>query len=162
MPEIETENGNGSLRKCLWCRDAFTPTHPRQMYCKRKCTNRAHKARRRDAQSIPDTPVKRCDPARLLYEMQRERDRVGVARVVVDDYLECRAGVLEAEEQMRQWSKRLIDRRARLATLAEPPLSRAVQILLGDEPLVIPGRTAAVGIVSTDGLIGVAIFGTPR
>jgi hypothetical protein len=163
MSEIETSPGGpGSLRKCPWCREAFTPAKKWQIYCKKKCANRAQKARKRDLQAIPDTPPERCDPSRLLFELQLERDRIRVARLEVDAYLEVRAGVLEAEEQLRQWTQRLMDRRARLTGLTEPPLSRRVQLLRGDERLVVPGGTTAVGIVSTDGLVGVAIFGVPH
>jgi len=162
MSETESESVQGRIRKCLWCRRAFEAKQPKQTFHNRKCAQRAWKAKKKDREAIQEDRTARVSPEQLLYQVQRDRDRISVPRLEVVDYLEARAGVLEAEEQLRQWHKRLMDRRARLLKLEEPPLSRHVQLLLGVQALIVPARTTAIGLVSTDGLIGVAIYGTPR
>lgn len=162
MSEVEQSFGNGKVRKCLWCRKMFEAAKPKQNYCCAKCRGLAWKARKRESEGIQGNQGGQLKPEAMLQELQQQRDRLNMPRLEVLEYLEVRAGILEAEEQLRQWHKRLQDRRTRLLGLQEPPLSRHVELLVTDGPLHMPHRAMAIGIVSTDGLIGVAIYGTPH
>ena len=56
-------------------------------------------------------PEKHVELAKLLANVQCARDQAGIPRLELNRYLQCRAQVIEAEEQLRLWGQRLAERK---------------------------------------------------
>ncbi len=166
MEELQREVQIGETaaeRRCKKCGDPVTVKRPNQQYCSGRC-RRAALMRRKRAREVVQLPaqINPMDAGRLLQEAQEEREEAGKERLQSDPYLEARAALIEAEWQVRDWAARLKTRREHLEKLKEPPVDRKVQRLNRTEVLTVPDNALSVGIVTTDGCLGVAVYGVRR
>lgn len=150
-------------RRCLECGRSFRPARVTQVYCSERHRRTALMRRKRARESLqqPDRPAPiQC--ADLLEAAQSERARMGRPPLVVDGFLEARALVLEAEMQVKAWAERLRARRLAAEQLADPGGERAIKRLAPGEALLVPDWARSLAIVSTDGHLGLVVYGTTR
>ena len=131
-----------------------------QFYCSVPCRHKAKDRRKRERQRAVAIPAAGIELNNQILKMQTERDKRALARLFIHPYLNARAEVLEAEQQLKAWTERLHHRRATLSRLFAPEMSRHVVVVSEKVPLpASPDGAIAYGASSTDGLLGVVVFG---
>lgn len=148
-------------RRCLECARSFRPGRATQVYCceRHRRTALMRRKRARESVQVPDQPpLILC--AELLETAQEERRKMGRPALVLDDFLEKRALVLEAELQLKLWAERLRARRDAAEAASDPGGERAIKRLAPGDALLVPDWARSIGIVSTDGRLGLVIYAT--
>lgn len=159
----ETPLAAGGRRRCLECGRSFRPARSTQVYCCERHRRTALMRRKRARESVqePDQPqLLQC--AELLEAAQEERRKMGRPPLVLDNFLERRALVLEAEQQVKIWVDRLRARRQAAESLQDPGGDRAIKRLVPGDLLLVPDWAHSIAIVATDGRLGLVLYGSRR
>lgn len=146
-------------RTCRRCTSTFKPKFVHHYYCTEKCRLEGKRRRMKELAEANGLPEKYVELAKLLANVQCARDQAGIPRLELNRYLQCRAQVIEAEEQLRLWGQRLAERKQAMSRQVEPSLERKVSIVHPDGRLSVPPNPVAYGSSCTDGSLGVVVFG---
>lgn len=146
--------------RCSICFRSFTPKRSNQRYCGKRCRKRAEGQVLRPVHVLAsDGPRQLLDLSAALADLQAERQALGLRPIEPLPYLTARAAVIEAEEQIRAWQRRLEDRRRALAKLPEPAIAAKRYVLVHGDVLRLPHDVSHLGAVSTLGDLGVVLAG---
>ena len=154
-----TQPNQRAPRICRCCNAPFQPSYPHHYYCTEKCRLKNKWKRASERNKAKDLNIERVPLAKLIASLQMTREAEGFPRLEHNRYLEARAEVLEAEEQVRGWNIILQQRRANLSKFVEPRMERKISIVRGKERLAVPAHSVAYGAASTDGILAVVVFG---
>lgn len=159
QPIARLRDAAATTLACLWCHRRYRPKKSNQEYCRPSCRQKSHRYRKKfDAKQV-QAPGPRLAPRKLMQAQQVGRLNAGVPVLRVDDYLSARALLIEADQQLVRWAAERKAREQALRALAPPPVrAEAFPLRAGDDPAVNLEATHGA-IVSTDGEIGVMLFG---
>ena len=147
-------------RTCRACPKIFQIKRINQFYCSAKCRHREKERRKVERRRMIATPPSGIDLHRRILELQTQRDKNYIPRLRRDPYLTARAEVVEAEQQLKRWHERLKQRTEALRQMYEPFLNRVVEVVTENKPLRAPSNASSYGACSTDGLLGVVVYGS--
>jgi hypothetical protein len=146
-------------RICRCCDSTFYPSYPHHYYCTEKCRLKSKWKRASERNKANDLKIERVPLAKLIASLQMKREADGLPRLEQNRYLETRAEIIEAEQQVHIWTALLQKRRTNMSKFVEPSMERKVVVLRGNEPMVVPPHVLAYGATSTDGILAVVVFG---
>ena len=147
-------------RSCRACPKVFQIKRINQFYCSAKCRHREKERRKEERRRTVAKAASGIDLHRLIVEMQTERDKSYIPRLQREPYLMARAAVIEAEAQLNWWQKQLKQRQEALSKMSDPRLVRQFDLITENKPIQVPKNASWYGACSTDGHLGVIVFGS--